>query len=197
MRPRSALAWYVGLGAVGYAGWQLFRSGLAVGVPIIPASQTASLAFLGLFAAFASGALALVTLVPAAFEARRGWLWRTAAFLPATVAAFVVEQLEEALVPGGAEAQLSTAGLVGLLTLAACGWLVFRAEGRQRRWMAIGILPAAGLAAVSVLTRYGVAHVAALALVVLVAIGLALAWLRPLPTEAAEARNPATPSWPS
>lgn len=183
MRARQALAWYFGLGAGGYAGWQLFRAGAAIGPLGFPASEPIAFGFLALFAAFATAALALVTLVPAGFEAERAWVEQTAALLPAIVAAFAVEQLEEALVPGGAEAQLSTTVLIGLATLAAGAWLVTRAEDDQRRWMALGLLPATVLAAVSILTRYGVAQAAALALAAALAVGLGLEWIRPLPVD--------------
>lgn len=126
---------------------------------------------------FLSGAIAIVTLAPAALDTGRSWLWKTAALIPGAILGFVAEQLEEALVPGGAGAALTDNLVLGAFAVTATAWLVWRAERHHRRWIAYGLGVGAVLAVLS-LSGIGVAMLAAQLLTLTVFVGLVVEWVR-------------------
>lgn len=117
MEPKHAIGLFLGVGFLGLA--QRWSPSLGI--------AAADLAVPMPWLLFLAGAVALVALVPVAFEAGRPWPVRTAALVPGAVL-FVAEQLEAALVPGGAGADLSINLALGVfVVLATTGF-----RGRHR-----------------------------------------------------------------
>lgn len=167
MRPKHGLAGFLGVGFLGLIQQWVPASGSRVLDLVI------SMPWLLLI----SGALAIVTLAPAAFNGGGRWLAYATALLPGAVLGFVAEQLEEALVPGGAGAGLWNNVLLGVFAVAATAWLARRATGNQRRWIAYGLGLGAVLAVAS-LTGVGFAMLAAQLLTLTAFLGLAIEAVR-------------------
>lgn len=167
MEAKHAIGWFLGVGLAGLAQQWIPSVGL----------EAVDLAVLMPWLIFLSGAVAIVTLAPAAFDAGRPWLARTAALIPGAVLGFVAEQLEEALVPGGAGAGLWNNVALSVFTVLATAWLAWRASGDQRRWIAYG-LGAGTVLALASLGGFGLAMLTAQLLTLVVLVGLIAAWLR-------------------